>query len=259
MATLAQTQKSFAHALLDHSAPAPRDMRGTHSERRFAIYRNNVAMGLFSALSARYPVVKRLVGDEFFGELSRRYIAVAPPRSPIMLCYGETFPDFINKFEAARPVPYLAAVARIEMARGLAYHAADATPIGANDFAALPPRQLAELRLTLHPSVSVVASPYPIFSIWNVNQSRAPVVPVMPWAAEAALIARPVHAVEVTKLRTGEAIFLQTLAQGDTVAEAFDAALADAPSFDVAQGLALLIKARIVTGFGRRTRIVAAN
>ena len=188
----------------------------------FAIYRNNVAMGSFSALSARYPVVKRLVGDEFFRELSRRYIATEPPRSPIMLYYGETFPDFIDEFEPARPVPYLAAIARIEMARGLAYHAADAMPIGASDFAALPPRQLAELRLTLHPSVSVVTSPYPIYSIWNVNQSRAPVVPVSPWATEAALIARPVHTVEVTKLRTGEAVFLQTLAQGDTMAEAFE-------------------------------------
>ncbi len=39
-----------------------------------------------------------------------------------MLYYGEKFPEFIDAFAPARPVPYLAAVARIEMARGLAYH-----------------------------------------------------------------------------------------------------------------------------------------
>lgn len=259
MRNLAETQKSFTAALRDVSKSPPANIRGPRSERRFAVYRNNVAAGLISALATRYPVVKRLIGDEFFREMARGYIAVDPPRSPIMLYYGENFPDFIGSFKPARPVPYLAAVARIEMARGLAYHAADAEPIKADAFAALPPRQFAELRVTLHPSVSIVTSPYPIYSIWSINQSRAPAVPVTPWAAEAALIVRPLNTVEVTKLRPGEDEFLYALSDGEMTSDAAEIARCACPDFDVSQAIALLIKARVVAGFGRATRLRAAN
>jgi hypothetical protein len=259
MTNLAEAQKSFAAALRNISIAPPANIRGPRTERRFAVYRNNVAVGLISALASRYPVVKRLVGDAFFHEMARAYIAVEPPRSPIMLYYGEKFPDFIASFEPARPVPYLAAIAQIEMARGLAYHAADAQSVGADDFAALPPRQFAHLRVTLHPSVSIVTSPYPVYSIWSVNQSRAPAIPVSPWAAEAALIARPLHTVEVTKLMAGGGQFLGALAEGKTMAEAVEGALHNAADFDASQAIALLIKARIVVGFGRPARPHAGN
>jgi len=259
MTNLAEAQKSFAAALRNMSIAPPANIRGPRTERRFAVYRNNVAVGLISALATRYPVVKRLVGDEFFREMAREYVAVEPPRSPIMLYYGEKFPDFIEAFEPARPVPYLAAIARIEMARGLAYHAADAQPVAANDFTALPPRQFAHLRVTMHPSMSMVISPYPVYSIWSVNQSRAPAVPVSPWAAEAALIARPLHTVEVTKLTTGEVEFLGALADGHTMVEAVEIALDEATDFDASQAIALLIKARVVVGFGRPARRRTGN
>jgi hypothetical protein len=259
MTNLADAQKSFAAALHNISIAPPANIRGPRIERRFAVYRNNVAVGLISALATRYPVVKRLVGDEFFREMARSYVMVEPPRSPIMLYYGEKFPDFIESFEPARPVPYLAAIARIEMARGLAYHAADAQPVAAGDFAALPPQQFAQLRMTFHPSISIITSPYPVYSIWSVNQSRAPAVPVSPWTAEAALIARPLHTVEVTKLTAGEAEFLGALTDGRTMAEAVETALDNAADFDVSQVIALLIKARIVVGFGRPTRHQTGN
>jgi hypothetical protein len=191
--------------------------------------------------------------------MARDYIAAYPPRSRIMLYYGERFPDFIAKFEMARPVPYLADVARIEMARGLAYHAADAEPIEANAFAVLPQRQFAELRVALHPSISIVASPYPIYSIWSVNQSRAPTVPVTPWAAEAALVARPLNTVEVTRLHHGEDEFLYALSDGEMMSDAAEIARSAYPDFDVSRAIALLIKARVVVGFGRTNRLLAGN
>jgi hypothetical protein len=259
MSNLSQVQTTFTRALLDPHAPLPAVMRSPRNARGFAVYRNNVAMGLLSALAARYPVVKRLVGGEFFCEMSRRYVAAAPPRSPIMLYYGDTFPAFIETFEPARSIPYLAAVARIEMARGLAYHAADAGTLSADAFVALAPGELADLRVTLHPSVSIVTSAYPIYSIWKVNQNRAPVVPVSPWAPEAVLIARSVYAVQVHRLARGQDVFLRTLADGEAIAQAIEAGIAEAPDFDVAQSLALLINTGIVVGFGYGTKILQAD
>jgi hypothetical protein len=247
MRNLAQTQAAFAEAVFDTAVHYPSQVRG--SARRFAVYRNNVAVGLVSALATRYPVVKRLVGDVFFREMARSYIAVEPPRSPIMLCYGETFPDFVEAFEPARPIPYLGAVARIETARVRAYHAADAAPLGAEAFARVAPHALAGLRVKLHPSVSVVASLFPIYSIWKVNQARAPVIPVSPWAPEAILISRPSYAVQVHKLAQGQDAFLRTLDEGGSISDATEAGQTTAADFDIARSLALLIKAGIVVGF----------
>ena len=51
-----------------------------------------------------------------------------------------------------------------------------------------------------------------------VNQSRAPVVPVSPWAAEAALIARPIHARRGdASCALGDAAFLRALAESANI------------------------------------------
>ncbi|WP_318530149.1 MULTISPECIES: hypothetical protein [unclassified Rhizobium] len=52
-----------------------------------------------------------------------------PPRSPLLLFYGDDFADFVATFEPARDLAYLPDVIRLEAARGHAYHAADAVPL----------------------------------------------------------------------------------------------------------------------------------
>src|SRR5262249_41130955 len=142
-------------------------------------------------LTARFPVVQRLVGDDFFREMARVYVTAMPPRSPIMWHYGETFPAFIDGFEPAGPIPYLGDVARLEMARGHAYHASDAVPVRIDAFASCPPERLAGSRVRFHPSVSIISSRHPVFSIWYANQDPDRYVPIAPWAPESALVARP--------------------------------------------------------------------
>ena len=187
MSELVQIQEAFADAVLNPAVSVPACVCGAmrlRAERRFAVYRNNVAAGLVSALGARFPVVKRLVGTEFFRAMATAYIGKEPPRTPVLIYYGDTFPTFIDSFEPAAPVPYLGDVARLELARGLAYHAADVHPASAADFKALPLNRLEDVRVRLHPSASVVRSHYPVFSIWRVNYNPDRVVPISPWAPE---------------------------------------------------------------------------
>ena len=102
MTSLARTQSDFTKSLLDRTMPVPADIRGAsrrRADRRFAVNRNNVASGLAHALATRFPVVNRLVGEEFFRAMALVYAAAELPRSPIMLYYGETFPAFIDDFE----------------------------------------------------------------------------------------------------------------------------------------------------------------
>jgi hypothetical protein len=60
-------------------------------ERRFAVYRNNVAVGLTEALATRFPVIRRLVGDAFFASLARLYFERNRPRSPVITEWKESF------------------------------------------------------------------------------------------------------------------------------------------------------------------------
>jgi Putative DNA-binding domain len=253
MTNLAHTQSAFAKALLDRTVPVPAEIRGAsrrRADRRFAVYRNNVAAGLANALAARFPVVKRLVSDEFFRAMAHVYAAADLPRSPVMLYYGETFPGFIDDFEPARPIPYLGDIARIEMARGLAYHAADETPLEPQAFAALPPEALAEARVRLHPSLSIITSLHPIYSIWHVNRDPVRFTPPPPWGKEAVLVARPRLKVRTQSITYGDAAFIRALAVGSTLAEAVLAAQQAVPRFCASESLAVLIGARVVVGFG---------
>ena len=250
MAALAETQRQFANSLLDASAPLPASIRAngtTAPELRFAVYRNNVVASLIAALAARVPVVQRLVGDEFFHAMARTYVVEEPPRSPVLLEYGETFPGFIENFAPAAAIEYLADVARLELARGRAYHAADAMPIGAGVFGSLAPEEVGALRLALHPSVSFLQSPHPIVSIWEAHQA-AEVMPVREWGPEAALVARPALEVEVWRLPPGGYCFMRGLSDGSELAEAAEAASTASVDFEPVTNLTVLLRANIVVG-----------
>jgi hypothetical protein len=74
-------QQAFASALLDPTLPVPDGVtsaRGEGDAKRFAVYRNNVAVSLAKALGQRFPVVQRLVGDAFFNGMAR---AICSPRN----------------------------------------------------------------------------------------------------------------------------------------------------------------------------------
>ena len=142
-------EASFAGALLDAERPIPRGITAHNAAiptRRFAVYRNNVVAGLVKALKSRFPVVEKIVGQEFFAAMARVFVAERPPRSPVLASYGDEFATFIAAFEPARELAYLADVARLEAARTRAYHAADATPVDAGRFAALDAHAVGGIR-----------------------------------------------------------------------------------------------------------------
>jgi putative DNA-binding protein len=247
----ADFQNAFACALLDPAHAVPVAIRGAarrRADRRFAVHRNNVVVGLIDALGERFPVVCRLVGDEFFRAMARVYATTRPPASPLMMLYGGTFPEFIDAFAPAAALPYLGDIARLELARGRAYHAADAVPGGRQIFTGLPAEKLGHLRVLLHPSASIVASAHPIVSIWKVNSDPDHAVPIAPWAAEAALVARPYADVEVHRLPPGTAAFLSCLSRHGAMAEAVEAGAAASAKFDLVECLALLIATNVVIG-----------
>ncbi|MGX1097384.1 HvfC/BufC N-terminal domain-containing protein [Amorphus sp. MBR-141] len=249
--TLCETQRAFGAALLDPDAPVPAGVGapgGRPDARRFAVYRNNVMVGLIDALCARFPVCARLVGTEFFRAMARVFVDAHKPRSPLLMAYGDDFPDFIKGFEPAAAVPYLADVARLEVAFSQAFHAAEAVALHAAVLGPLSAERLAGLRLVVHPSVRLVRSAFPVASIWMAHQQDGAVEGPDDWRPEDVMVIRPDAEVLMHRLPHGGFAFLGRLRNGGSVIEAAAAGYREAPDFDVGGTLLALFTLGAVVG-----------
>jgi hypothetical protein len=245
-------QDAFAAALLDPAAPCPDGLatwNGSDPARRFAVYRNNVTGSLIDALGETFPVVRQLVGDDFFRAMAAAFVRAAPPASRILAHYGAAFPAFVAAFEPARALAYLPDVARLEWLRVQAYHAADAQPLAPQHLAhALSmPERLPAARVTLHPSLASLASAYAVVSLWAAHQGIGELGSVDPYVAESALVVRHGLDVEVISIAPGAAAFVAGLARGDVFGLAAAEAGTAHPAFDLAATLAILIRSGAIT------------
>lgn len=246
------SQTPFAQALLNPELPCPSGLttwNGSDPAQRFAVYRNNVMVSLIDALADSYPVVQELVGEEFFRAMARVFAMAHPPRSPVMAFYGQNFAEFVQAFPPAASVPYLADVARLEMARVWAYHAADVPPLAleAVQAALADPAQLIRLQLTLHPSVHVIPSAFAVVDLWAAHQGDINMASVDPDQPQNALVFR--HALEVNtlELSAGVAPFVSALQAHQTLPDAASTAAELDPEFDLTQALTLLLRWQLIT------------
>jgi hypothetical protein len=230
MPSLADLQESFAAFLSGPPEHGPDDRltgivrtHGLDTRQRLAVYKNNVYARLIDALSATYPAVTRLVGDEFFRFAAREFVA-SHPAGKALVEYGDAFPDFLGDFGPAASVPYLPDVARLEYLYLESYHAAEAEPLSQSRFQRLV-REPAEARVSLHPSARLMSSRFPVSRIWEINV-RDDVIEgkvSIPGDTEHLLIVRPRATVEVRRLSEGAFVALTALQQGCVYAEALDA------------------------------------
>jgi len=169
MPTLRELQAGFRDALLggdEHAAAAAVRGDGLGAAARLAVYRHHVFTSLTAALESTYPVVVRLVDARFFRYAADQYIREHPPASPCLSEYGADLGEFLARFEPCLHLAYLPDVARLQWAMNAALHAPDVEPIA-------PEALRAPVTLALHPSVTLLRSPWPLDAIWRANQPDA--------------------------------------------------------------------------------------
>jgi len=232
--------KEFDRAIGDWTRPLPHP--------RFAVYRNNVAAALITALKVRYPVTVQLVGEAFFAAMAKEFADRHRPASPVLIGYGEDFPDFVAGFAAAAPVPYLADVARLESLWWRAYHAADVEPVALDRLTTVAPEAWAQVRLMLHPSAGLLSSRHAAASIWEAHHGGKPMAEVETAQPERILVVRPFAAVEVRRLAPEAHEFLDLLAAGAVLAEAVERMAERYAEFDLAFHLGAVARLNIITG-----------
>ncbi|MFP4003190.1 MAG: DUF2063 domain-containing protein [Alphaproteobacteria bacterium] len=235
----------FAHALMTPADEPPQFEGGAARVRAgLDVYRNNVFHSLTEALGDTYPVVKGLVGCEYFRALAREYVRAEPPEGPVLAEYGAGFPAFLESFPPVREVTYLADVARLERAWIEAFHSADAAPLEAQALAGLTPEESAALTLRLHPAARAAASPFPVLTIWegHHNPNGMPEIDLA-LGAEEAVVTRPMDEVTVWRVPRGTCALFHHLSEGAPLGSAFGAIRTNLPDFDLGPALGLLIQA----------------
>jgi len=241
---------AFAAALIDPDRKIPVVVTGPGRKaavKRYNVYRNNVTVSLIEALAAVYPAVQRITGVEFFRAMARFHVRATPPTSPLLFEYGRDFPAFIEQYEYAGAMPWLADTARVERAWLDAYHAADAEPLSAQTLRSFPPERLANLVFVAHPATRIVRSRFSVVTIFAANRGEAAVDRIDASAPEDALITRPDLDVVVRHLPRGGAAFLTDLIAGRSLGEAAASAQDASPAFDIASSIAGMIEAGAFT------------
>ena len=248
----AARQQAFAAALFapDVSAPPLAQLKGGADAMDLALnlYRGNLVATWDKTLSAAYPVLRQLVGDEFFSALTRAYGMANPSRDADLNRFGASFAQFLARFEHVADYPYLADMARLEWALHRACFAADASGLGAAALGALTPAQLEAARFDVHPACSLLALDWAVVALWQAHQSGSGVdFPATMAVPGFALVARPHWRAEVVSLGQAAHAALTVLAAGQHFGAALDTAFGLDDHFDVATHLQQWLQLGVLT------------
>ena len=204
---------------------------------RLNIYRNTFILSLTKALNLCYPVVKRLVGEDFFEGAAQQFVTRHPPQTAYLNQFGGDFPEYLRHFPSASSLPYLADVATLEWAVNGALHAVDAKPLDLQQLASLSPDDQCRLRFVAHPSIRLLRLDHPADIIWRAilaDDDRELGAIELDAGPAHLLVDRRASGVEVNRLEAPAWRFAERLFAGDPIELALDAST----SFDVAAALA---------------------
>ena len=246
MANGSSSQQTFAGALLDPERAIPNGLvtpDGKEASRRFGVYRNNVIVSLVNALTEIFPTVQNLVGEDFFRAMASLYVRDNPPTSRLLFEYGATFPAFLDNFEHAADLPFLADVARLERLWLDSFHAADAAPLDGGVLQRVAPEQLAALTFVAHPATRLFCGQHAAVTIMARDRAGEPLDEIDPLVAEDGLVTRPAYDPEVRHLPKGGAEFLGVLIEGRTLGDAAGTALSMSPEFNLPAAISAIIEA----------------
>ncbi len=253
MLALPELQQSFTAGLLGGEDTALLDLiegDGLDARARLGIYRHHVLTTLTAILEAVYPVVCALVDRRFFGYAADAFIRRHPPASPCLGGYGADFPEFFAEFPPCAHLPYLPDVARLEWA---VHRAATTPPAAALDregLRAVDPARMADVTFTLDPSLSHLASPWPVDRIWRAHQAEGQDLDVdMPGGSVWLEVCATGDGVAVRSIESGTYALRDALGRGMSLGEAVEIALESQSTLDVKAEIRSMLEDHIFSHF----------
>jgi hypothetical protein len=178
MSHLAQLQDDFQAYLLDSKKGAAFTKKIVNDKkvgvkRRLGIYADAYRLRIIEALSSAYPILKMLLGDDFFDKAAHSYINQYPSTYRNMRWVGDQMAAHLQKTLPQYPIA--AEMAQFEWALSLAFDAEDAPVLRLQDLATIPPENWAELRFKFHPAVQLLNPKFNVLLVWQaLNTEQAP-------------------------------------------------------------------------------------
>lgn len=130
-----------------------------HANGGLEVYRYAFGARLAGVLRSNYPVLARRLGELEFARLARRYIAETPSRHFNIRWYGAQLSRHLRGAYAD--------LARMEWALGLAFDAADETPLAWDALKSRPVEDWVGLPIALHPSTQVLSMSWSAEALWE--------------------------------------------------------------------------------------------
>jgi uncharacterized protein len=249
----ALTQQAFAAALFDpaQEAAVQSRFRAGQDGRRFGLYRGNLTATWDKTLANAYPVIRALVGAQFFGGLSQAYGQAHPSDNADLNRFGAGFAAFLGGFPHVAAFPYLPDMARLEWELHRAHYGRAAQAVTSRQLAAVSPERLEQLTMTLHPAASLHASPWAVVPLWLAHQpDSGQAFPAAMAQASYGIVLRPQWKTRLLPVGPAAHAALAQLAAGATFGAALDAAFAQDEDYDIGGQLALWLENGLIVGLG---------
>jgi hypothetical protein len=236
---------AFARGLLDPDVVPAEIFRGeaARNAARFGLYRGNLTANWDRALANAYPVLRRLVGDEFFRALARDYGRQIGSTSGDLNELGAGLAEFLAHFEPTQDYPYFPDLARLEWSAHRAYYAADTAALAPAELTA---EALESTPFRLRPGHALLVSDWAVVEIWLAHQDPPGPFPTELVQPCHALVYRPDWRVQVREISTGEAAALAAVQAGAPLAAALEAGLDADPDFNPGAALQAWLEQRLL-------------
>lgn len=254
---LSELQHAFMYAVREGQIP---DLLRTHvkatvalsSQQRIAIYQDSLKGNLIACLKAAYPVCLRLVGEEYFVALAKRYINTHHHQQPSLACYGDKFSDFLRHFEPVhRILPYLSEVARLEWAYHLAFDSPEYKVLESEALSQLSEEQHGQVVFMLPPASTLIYSDFPIYAIWEINQPECEIQTEIDLqsGSDRLFIFRHDWLIHIHCLNSNEFEMLTHIQRGLCFADVCEQLLSQDPAINIAQIFAHCIRQKWLSDF----------
>ena len=218
---------------------------------RLEIYRNNVFGNFDSVLEIIYPITKKIVGENYFDNLCKKYHKQHPSKSGNLDDYGKYFYKLINDLKSEHKLPYLKDVAKIEWQCHFAYFTKDVAGFEVEKFQNLKEKELFKVRFKLHPSSYLLASKHPIYSVWKFSESdKKQKLNLGKLKNEWVLIERANWKTNVLELSEPEFLFLKHIKKGQNLYQIYQDLNKKYPNFDIGSLINKYISNGVISGYG---------
>ena len=231
--SLAHQQSLLLQALFGVADEVRASLHESLASRGLQAYQANGLALAERALTAAYPVVAQMIGEQSFAPLARHFWRQQPPQCGDMAQWGGGLADFLDAAPQLAGEPFLGDVARVEWAMHCASTAQDAQPDLAS-FSLLGTGEPEQTTLRLSHGVKLFASAYPVVSLVNAHLLSHPSLAeaaalLQSGTAEHALVWRQGFKPRVRISNAAEHALVSVLQNGLSLDKALTAAFDAAP------------------------------